>query len=80
MHHIAKCLDRFLIYNNTLSLVGILGLVVLSTIGSDHWPISLSKHSLGTPLYCPFSFEKFWLKHVDFNSSMEEWWTSMQVT
>jgi hypothetical protein len=52
---------------------------VIDTPGSDHWPILLTLDITGTPGRKPFHFEKFWLKHPDFQTNIKTWWEEVAI-
>lgn len=47
-------------------------------MGSDHWPIRLEIDIKKYPNKCPFRFEAFWLRHNQFITKVEDWWTKSQ--
>ena len=78
--HIASRLDRFLVSEQVVTGRGDVGASVLTSAGSDHWPISLEWGNTRIFIKRPFRFEKFWLQHKDIQELMKEWWQSCPQT
>jgi exonuclease III len=77
--HISCRLDRFLI-SEAIMMDGLAwNATVIDTPGSDHWPILLTLNITGTPGRKPFRFEKFWLKHPDFQTNIKTWWEEAAI-
>ena len=72
--HIASRLDRFLVSEQVVTGRGDVGASVLTSAGSDHWPINLEWGNTGIFIKRPFRFENFWLQHKDIRELMKEWW------
>lgn len=74
--HIVSRLDRFLVSEHVLTGRGDVGASVLTSAGSDHWPICLEWGNTGIFIKRPFRFENFWFQHKDIWELMKEWWQS----
>ncbi len=73
---IASRLDRFLLLDNFVHLVGDISASILPLAGTDHWPISLQWKNLGNSNIKPFKFEAFWLTHPKFITVVNSAWDS----
>jgi endonuclease/exonuclease/phosphatase family metal-dependent hydrolase len=59
VNQIASHIDRFLVFESLL-LTGLhMDTSILSSIGSDHWPITLYINLSCSPNFHPFHFESF---------------------
>eukprot|EP00253_Pinus_taeda_P031319 PITA_31319 len=73
---IASRLDRFLLSDNAIHLVGDFAASIFPFTGSNHWPISLHWSRPGNNTRRPFRFEAFWLTHPDFHQFISTEWKS----
>ena len=78
--HITSRLDRFLVSEHVLTGRKDIGASVLTSAGSDHWPICLEWGNTGIFIKHPFRFENFWLQHKDIRELMKEWWRNCPPT
>lgn len=74
-HVVASRLDRFLLSESIVTTGGEHHALIIPTVGSDHWAISLTWIGLGYLTRKPFRFEHCWFEHPKFKEKVKTWWT-----
>lgn len=72
---VASKLDRFLLSESIVTSGGIYNALMIPSVGSDHWPISLSWQGLGNQVGKPFRFEHCWFEDPNFKSKVKDLWS-----
>jgi len=65
-NQIASRLDRFLVSEQIMMKYVYIEAMILSVVGSDHWPIKLEIDLKESPKRRPFRFKSFWLRNQQF--------------
>lgn len=77
--NIAKKLDRFFWQGDLRSFPFTFSCLVISCLGSNHYPILLSLIDNKSNCKGPFRFESMWMKDQNFLSLIENWWQEASV-
>lgn len=80
IHNILRRPNHFLITDNLMTVGSQVEDVILTTNGSDHWPISLTLGISEPPNFRPFHFENFWFTHMKFQQNIESWCKTIEDT
>lgn len=78
-HQIASRLDHFLVSEDLITLDVHFEASILPSLGSDHWPISLSFDIKEVPKNRPFRFKLSWLRDPTFLDKVKYWWQSSNI-
>ena len=70
-------LDRFLVFESIMMTGVNIRVIVLTSTGFNHWPVSLEWGNVEVNLRRTFRFEKFQLVQADFLEKLKEWWEAM---
>lgn len=70
---------KLLFKGDLVELNRYLSFKILTTIGSDHFPISLTIQEESCRSNCPFKFERMWFQDQNFLGLVEEWWREGQI-
>lgn len=73
IHKIESNLDRALITHQWLISCNCT-ISSFPKVGSKHFPLLLEINPLNVPRHFPFRFEKMWIKHLDLERRISDWW------
>jgi len=76
---ISSRLDRFLVSEHIIGMDIFYEASILSSIGSDLWPIKLEIAMNNQNKKRPFRFESFWLRDPKFSNRVKNWWQESKM-